>query len=74
MKIQPLPEPLYEIFQSSIFLTFSRKCEKLRSSLSGSPYDKDNINVKSFNYLETGNTKVKKNYRVTPNSSDDFQR
>lgn len=56
MKIQPLPEPLYEIFQSSIFLTFSRKCEKLQSSLSGSPYDKDNINVKSFNYLETGNT------------------
>ena len=56
MIIQPLPEPLYEIFQSSIFLTFLRKCEKLRSSLSGSPYDKDNINVMSFSYLETGNT------------------
>lgn len=56
MKIQPLPEPLYEIFQSSMFLTFLRKCEKLRSSLSGSPYDKHNINVMSFSNLETGNT------------------
>ena len=56
MKIQPLPEPLYEIFQSSIFLTFLRKCEKLRSSLSGNPYNKNNIHAMSFSYLETGNT------------------